>query len=179
MTTHTECAIKQEFLNSWNCKFQEFLWSWWWRHVRAPCAILPNKILSMRAPYLYINVTHVSSSEEPSRVHYANIVYNQEGTPKMKCMLIFWEMRDSSMSFTPILPKTSQHTIHKVYVLGTQLTLPKSMGNNTIFLFQKVWHLLPGLHLPGSMHSQATPGMHTIELMIHNQNTHHKLTSFT
>ena len=24
-----------------------------------------------RAPYLYINVTHVSSSEEPSRVHYA------------------------------------------------------------------------------------------------------------
>ena len=38
-----------------------------------------------------------------------------EGTPKMKHMLIFWEMRDSSMSFTPILPKTSQHTIHKVY----------------------------------------------------------------
>ena len=26
---------------------------------------------SMRAPYVYINVTHVSSSEEPSRVHYA------------------------------------------------------------------------------------------------------------
>ena len=25
-----------------------------------------------------------------------------------------WEMRDSSMSFTPILPKPSQHTIHKV-----------------------------------------------------------------
>ena len=43
-----------------------------------------------------------------------NIVYNQEGTPKMKHMLIFWEMHDSSMSFTPILPKTSQHTIHKV-----------------------------------------------------------------
>ena len=56
----------------------------------------------------------------------------------MKRMLIFWEMRDSSMSFMPILPKTSQHTIHKVYRLGTQLTLPKSMGNNTIFLFQKV-----------------------------------------
>ena len=29
MTTHTECAMKQEFLNSWNCKFQEFLWSCW------------------------------------------------------------------------------------------------------------------------------------------------------
>ena len=27
--------------------------------------------LSMRAPYLYINVTHVLSSEEPSRVHYS------------------------------------------------------------------------------------------------------------
>ena len=42
-----------------------------------------------------------------------NIVYNKEGTPKMKCMLTFWEMRDSSMSFTPILPKASHHTIHK------------------------------------------------------------------
>ena len=54
----------------------------------------------------------------------------------MKRMLIFWEMRDSSMSFMPILPKPSQHTIHKVG-LGTQHTLPKSMGNNMIFLFQK------------------------------------------
>ena len=81
--------------------------------------ILPNKILSTRAPYLYKNVTHVSNSEEPSRVHYAYIVYNQEGTPKMKRMLIFWEMRDSSMSFMPILPKTSQHTIHKVYFRNT------------------------------------------------------------
>ena len=76
----------------------------------------------------------------------------------MKRMLIFWEMRDSSMSFTPILPKPSHHTIHKVYLLGTQLTLPKSMGNNTIFLFQKVGHVLPGLHLPGSMHSQEHQG---------------------
>ena len=56
----------------------------------------------------------------------------------MKRMLIFWEMRDSSMSFMPILPKIFHHTIHKGYWLGTQLTLPKSMSNNTIFLFQKV-----------------------------------------
>ena len=42
------------------------------------------------------------------------IVYNQEGTPKMKLMLIFWEMRDSSMSFTTIIPKLSHHTMHKV-----------------------------------------------------------------
>ena len=42
--------------------------------------------------------------------------------------------------------------------LESQLTLPKSIGNNTIFLFQKVWHLFPGLHLPGSMHSQEHQG---------------------
>ena len=36
------------------------------------------------------------------------------GTPKMKRMLIFWEMHDGPISFTPILPKPSQHTIHKV-----------------------------------------------------------------
>ena len=34
-------------------------------------AILPSKILSMRAPYPYISVTRDSNSEEPSRVHYA------------------------------------------------------------------------------------------------------------
>ena len=33
---------------------------------------------------------------------------------KNEVHLIFWEMHDSSMSFMPILPKTSQHTIHKV-----------------------------------------------------------------
>ena len=64
-------------------------------------------------------------------------------------------------------------------MLGTQLTLPKSMGNNTIFLFQKgvspfartapSWnHAFPG-----------TPGMHTIELTVDNLNTHHKITNFT
>ena len=41
------------------------------RHVRAPCAILPNKILSTRAHYPYICVTRDSNCEEPSRVHYA------------------------------------------------------------------------------------------------------------
>ena len=38
---------------------------------RARSRILPNKILSMRAPYPYICVTHDTNSEEPSRVHYA------------------------------------------------------------------------------------------------------------
>ena len=71
MITYTECAMKQEFLNSWNSKFKEFLWSRWLRHVRAPSAILSNKILSTRAPHLYICVTRDSNSEETSRVHYA------------------------------------------------------------------------------------------------------------
>ena len=50
------------------------------------------------------------------------------------------------------------------------------MGNNTIFLFQKgvtpfartapSWkHAFPG-----------TPGIHTMDLMVHNQNTHYRLT---
>ena len=93
----------------------------------------------------------------------------------MKRVLIFWEMRDSSMSFTSIIPKTSHHTIHKVY-----LTLPNTMGNKQ--------HDIP---VPKGVTPFArtapswkrafpgTPGMHTIELMVHNQNTHHKLTNFT
>ena len=54
-----------------------------------------------------------------------SIVYNQEGTPKMKRMLIFWEMRDSSMSFAPIIPKPSHHTIHKVYLQDRNSCYPK------------------------------------------------------
>ena len=52
-------------------------------------------------------------------------MYNQEGTPKMKSMLIFWEMRDSSMRFAPIIPKTSHHTIHKVYCQEHNSLYPK------------------------------------------------------
>ena len=89
----------------------------------------------------------------------------------MKRMLIFWEIRDSSMSVMPILPKPSQYNSQSV-VIGTQPTLPKRMGSNTIFLFQKVCTFLEACIL-------RTTGMHTIELMIHNQNTHHKLTMFT
>ena len=96
----------------------------------------------------------------------------------MKRMLIFWEMCDSSLSFTSIIPKNFTPYNSQSVLFGTQLTLPNTMGNSTIFLFQKVtpfartapsWkHAFPG-----------TPGMHTIELMVHNQNTHHKLTNFT
>ena len=43
----------------------------------------------------------------------------------MKRMLIFWEMRDSSMSFVPIIPKPSHHTIHKAYVQDHNSLYPK------------------------------------------------------
>ena len=33
----------------------------------------------------------------------------------MTGMIIFYELRDSSTSFSPILLKPSHHTIHKVY----------------------------------------------------------------
>ena len=96
----------------------------------------------------------------------------------MKCMLIFWEMRDSSMIVTPILPTTSHHTIHKVYLQEHNSLYPKVWKQHDIPIPTSVtpfartapsWkHAFPG-----------TPRMHTIELMVHNQNTHHKLTSFT
>ena len=65
----------------------------------------------------------------------------------MKYMLIFWEMRDSSMRYDIPIPK----------------------GATPFARTAPSWkHAFPG-----------TPEMHTIELMIHNQNTHHKLTIFT
>ena len=96
----------------------------------------------------------------------------------MKRVLIFWEMRDSSMSFTSIIPKTSHHTIHKVYfqehnslypILWEQHDIPVPKGVTPFARTAPSWkRAFPG-----------TPGMHTIELMVHNQNTLHKLTNFT
>ena len=84
----------------------------------------------------------------------------------MKSMLTFWEMRDSSMSFTPILPKPSHHTIHKMYFQEHKqhdISIPK--GVTPIARTASSWkRAFPG-----------TPEMHTIELMVHNRNTHHKL----
>ena len=96
----------------------------------------------------------------------------------MKRMLIFWEMHDISMSFTPILPKTLQHTIHKgrfrntthfTQTYGQQHDIPIPKGVTPFARTAPSWkHAFPG-----------TPVIQMIELMIHNQNTHHKLTSFT
>ena len=61
------------------------------------------------------------------------IVYNQEGTQKMKRVIIFWEMRDISMSFMPIIPKIFTPYNSWSVCLGTQFNLPKTTGNNTIF----------------------------------------------
>ena len=62
--------------------------------------------------------------------------------------------------FQTFIPYNSQ----SVY-LGTQLTLPKTPLPRTAPSWK---HAFPG-----------TPGMHMIELMIQNQNTHHKLTICT
>ena len=68
MTTYTECAMEQEFLNSWNFGIPMVaIVTSRARSLRTPT----QQDLSTRAPYPYINVTRVSSSEEPSRVHYA------------------------------------------------------------------------------------------------------------
>ena len=96
----------------------------------------------------------------------------------MKCMLTFWEMCDSSMSFTPILPKTSHHTIHKVYCTNTT-HFTQYYGKQHDILIPK--GVTPFARTAPSWKRAfpGTPGMHTIELMVHNRNTHHKLTSFT
>ena len=96
----------------------------------------------------------------------------------MKCVLIFWELRDSSMSFMSIIPKTSHHTILKVYgqehnslypILWVTRRYSCSKRCDTFARTAPSWkRAFPG-----------TPGMHTIELMVHNQNTLHKLTNFT
>ena len=94
----------------------------------------------------------------------------------MKCVLIFWEMRDSSMSFTSIIPKPPHHTIHKVYfqehnslypILWDDIPVPK--GVTPFARTAPSWKRA----------FSGTPGMHMIELMVHNQNTLHKLTNFT
>ena len=40
-------------------------------------------------------------------------------------------------SQTPFLPKSSLHTIHRVYLQECNSLLPKGIGNNMTFLFQK------------------------------------------
>ena len=96
----------------------------------------------------------------------------------MKRMLIFWEMRDSSMSFTPILPKPSHHTIPKVYCSEHNSLYPK-VWVTTRYSYSKRCDIFCRT-APSWKHTfPGTPGMHTIELMIHNQTTHHKLTIVT
>ena len=96
----------------------------------------------------------------------------------MKRMLIFWEMHDSSMSFTPIIPKPSHHTIHKVHVKNTTHFTQKYGQQHDIHIPKGVTPF-PRTAPSWKRALPGTPGMHTTELMVHNQNTHHKLTNFT
>ena len=68
MITYTECEMKQEFLKLQIPGISMVVMVTSRAHsLRDPT----HKILSTRAPYLYICVTRDSNSEEPSRVHYA------------------------------------------------------------------------------------------------------------
>ena len=96
----------------------------------------------------------------------------------MKRVLIFWELHDSSMSFTSIIPNTSHHKIHKYIFRNTthftqynflQHDIPVPKGVTPFARTAPSWkRAFPG-----------TPGMHMIELMVHNQNTLQKPTKFT
>ena len=74
----------------------------------------PQDFITTRTPPIYKYHTRFKFGRTLQST-LCNIVYNQEGAQKMKCMLTFWEMRDSSMSFRPILAKPSHYTIHNEY----------------------------------------------------------------
>ena len=86
VTTYTECAMKQEFLNSWNSKFQEFPW-------------VTSRTRSLRDPTQqdFIHARTLPIYKCHTRFKFlrtlqstlCEIEYNQEGTPKMTGMLIF------------------------------------------------------------------------------------------
>ena len=62
-----------------------------------------------------------------------------------------------------------RNTTHFTHYYGQQHDIPVPKGVTPFARTAPSWkRALPD-----------RPGMHTIELMVHNQNTHHKLTSFT
>ena len=62
-----------------------------------------------------------------------------------------------------------RNTIHFTQTHEQQHDIPVPKGVTPFVRTASSWkHAFPG-----------TPGMHTIELMVHNQNPHHKLTNFT
>ena len=102
-----ECAMKQEFLNSWNPKFLEF----------------PH-------PTRFYQHAH------PTRIYVSHA--------------------------TQILKKPPEYTMRNRVQSGRNT---KNDGH---------------AHAPSWKHAfPGRPGMHTIELVVHNQNTHPKLTKFT
>ena len=68
-----------------------------------------------RAQPTHIYVSHVIQILKNPPEYTMRYSVQPGRNTKMKCVLIFWEMRDSSMSFMSIISKTSHHTIHKGY----------------------------------------------------------------
>ena len=66
MTTHTECAMKQE-LQIPGIPMVVMVTS----HARSLHDPTQQDFINACTLPIYVNVTHASSSEEPSRVHYA------------------------------------------------------------------------------------------------------------
>ena len=62
-----------------------------------------------------------------------------------------------------------RNTTHFTHYYGQQHDIPVPKGVTPFARTAPSWKLA----FPGR------PGMHTIELVVHNQNTHHKLTTFT
>ena len=62
-----------------------------------------------------------------------------------------------------------RNTTHRTHYYGQQHDIPVPKGVTPFARTAPSWkRAFPG-----------RPGMHTIELEVHNQNTHHKLTKFT
>ena len=62
-----------------------------------------------------------------------------------------------------------RNTTHLTHYYGQQHDIPVPKGVTPFARTAPSWkRAFPG-----------RPGMHTIELVVHNQNTHHKLTNFT
>ena len=68
MTTYTECAMKQEFLNQIPGIPMVMMVTSCACSLRDPTQ---QDFINKRTLPVYIYVTHDSNSEEPSRVHYA------------------------------------------------------------------------------------------------------------
>ena len=79
-----------------------------------PACSYPTRFYQRTHP-THIYVSHgIQILKNPPEYTMRNRVQSGRNT-KNDTHAHLWELHDSSMSFTPILPKTSHHTINKVY----------------------------------------------------------------